>query len=258
MEYFIQQIHIGKNLRKINSKLFFLSSRRKDYIFYPQLIKQTCSDNRENNFNSVKHVNIDIKQIVNNSVKYCPNATQLSIRNYSKTSNNSIAISVTQILPLEQLSQLNIYYKDFDFKQLLELLRFTPNLHTIKYFSSFFNGIDLKSIQQTDIFQYVLNTNKIKRLEIHREGCSLEGFQIIMHLFPQLEYLQIGMSRNEIEQFIRYLPSKTNHKTRPLSFLCISHLRKKFIPELNRLIRSENLHDDYLIKVVNSDLFLWW
>ncbi|CAF1564576.1 unnamed protein product, partial [Rotaria sordida] len=109
----------------------------------------------------------------------------------------------------------------------------------------------------SEIFQNVSNTNKIKTLEL-RESCTLENFQLIINLFPQVEYLKTGMNRKEIHQIIRFLFAKTNHRTRRLLFLCISQIPKVCLRELNLLIKSENLLNVYFIKYINGDLYLWW
>jgi hypothetical protein len=77
---------------------------------------------------------------------------------------------------------------------------------------------------------------------------------MIMNLFPQVEYLKIGMNKKIIYHIIQFLFSKTCR----LVFLCISKIPKVCLRELNRLIRLENLLKDYSIKYINYDLYLWW
>ncbi|CAF1267412.1 unnamed protein product [Rotaria sordida] len=239
-----------------DSGIFYSTNpyRRKDYKLYCQINKQICLNIQENNLNLVKHLLIGGKQIINNSINYFINVNELTIKDDFKISHHSISTILNQIISLKQLIKLNITHSNFSIEQLMKLLHFTPNLHTIKYFSIFFNGIDLTSIKKIDLS----TKNQVKKLEIYHEGCTIEEFQIILNIFPQLEYFKIGMSQNEIEQFIPFLASKTYFKTHSLFFLCISQLRKRFIPELNRLIKSKNLHDNYLIKIVYCDLYLWW
>lgn len=193
--------------------------------------------------NTVKHLLIDGEQITNNSINYFPNVNELTM----KISTDSISTILNQIIPLKQLMKLTIGHVNFPYEQLMELVRFTPNLHTVKYLSPF-------NVKQTDVSKI----NHIKRLEICREGCTIEQFEIILNLFPQLEHFKTGMWKNDIEQFIPYLSSTARLKTHPLFFLGISDLRRKYIPELNRLMKSKNLHDYYFIKIVYPDLYLWW
>ncbi|CAF5084069.1 unnamed protein product [Rotaria sp. Silwood1] len=91
-----------------------------------------------------------------------------------------------------------------------------------------------------------------------QQCCSLNEIQLIVNLFPQLDYLKTRMNRKEIRQITKYLLSKTNDKTQHLFFLCISQIPKVCLKELNILIKSENLLDNYLIKFINRDLYLWW
>jgi hypothetical protein len=162
------------------------------------------------------------------------------------------------MIPLEQLTELIFDYHDFPCEQFIELLSFTPNLHTVKYYLTFLNKTNLKLIQNTDIFQYVSTRNKIKTLELPNEWCTLEQFQMIVYLFPQLEYLKIRMNKKTIEQIIRFLFTNMSNKSRHLFFLCISRTPKRYLQKLNMLIKSKHLLDNYFIKFVNRDLYLWW
>jgi len=82
--------------------------------------------------------------------------------------------------------------------------------------------------------------------------------ELIINLFPQLEYFKTGIQRTEIVQIMRYLLPKNNKKSRHLFFLCISEIPKICLREINMLIKCEKLLDDYFIKFVNRDLYLWW
>jgi hypothetical protein len=66
------------------------------------------------------------------------------------------------------------------------------------------------------------------------------------------------MKKEEIHEIVRFLLSKTTTQTQHLFFLCISEIPKRCLKELNMLIKLENLLDDYFIKFVNRDLYLWW
>jgi hypothetical protein len=232
--------------------------RRNDYTLDSPNNEQICSNIEEKNFNSVKHILIGGKQLTNNSIHYFPNVDQLSIISYLKTSNHSVWNNLNRILPLKQLTKLVIHNIDLPFEELIELLRLTPNLHTIKYHSKFFNKVDLKLIEQSDTFQYVSTRNNVKKLNIHDEDCTLENFQILINFFLKLEYLKIGMSESQVKQFAHFLPAKTNDKIHPLCLLRIPRLRKTPRGELNGFIRSEDLHNDYLIKSISCGSNFWW
>ncbi|CAF3963553.1 unnamed protein product [Rotaria magnacalcarata] len=106
-------------------------------------------------------------------------------------------------------------------------------------------------------FQYVSKTNKIKNLNL-RGRCSLNQIQLIMTLLPLLEYLKTRMNRKEIGQIIRYLLSKSNSNSKNLFFLYVSGTPKICLKELNVLIKSGSILDDYSIKFINRDFYVWW
>jgi hypothetical protein len=231
-------------------------SRRKDYTFHWDFDQQICSHVQEN-FNSVEHVHIDSKQAIINYVNYFPNTTELTINHYFKTIDDSIPKILNDIVPLEKLTKLVIECSNFPLEQIIKLIRFTCNLRTLKFNLPSFGEINYKSIKQSQNFQYVSNVNKIQHLDL-RVDCSLERIELIVSLFPKLEYLKIGMKKEEINEIVRFLLSKTNHQTRHLFFLCISEIPKRCLKELNMLIQSHNLLENYSMKFVNRDLFLWW
>ncbi|CAF1183921.1 unnamed protein product, partial [Rotaria sordida] len=231
--------------------------RRKDYIFVDEYYPLYYLRTQQNNLNSVKHVHICGRYLSNDNVNYFPNANELTIEENFNTLDDSISTTLNRILPLKQLTKLIINSSNFTFEQIINLIRFTPNLYVLKLDFLSFNGINLELIEQNEIFQFVSNTNKIKTIEI-RESFTLENFQMIINVFLQVEYLKIVMNRNQINQIIRFLSSKINNKTCRLCFLCISQVPKVCLRELNVLIKSENLFKTYSIKYINRDLYLWW
>ncbi|CAF3828681.1 unnamed protein product, partial [Rotaria sp. Silwood1] len=218
--------------QRLDSGIFYSTNpyRRKDYTFYWELDQQLCPHIQENNLNSVKHIHI------------C---------------NHSISITLNRMIPLKQLTKLVIESDHFPFDEIVKLLYFTPNLHTLKLDLLPLYETNLKVLYQNEIFQYVSNENHIQNLDL-RHWCTLKHFQLIMNLFPQIEYLKTGMERKEIQKIIKFLFSKTNNRTYHLFFLCISPTPKICLQELKDLIQSENLLDHYSIKYIKRDLYLWW
>ena len=154
---------------------------------------------------------------------------------------------------MKQLNKLVVDCNDFPVQQILNLLSLTPNLHTLKWNFQSIDEAKLKLIQQSGTFRSVSNTNKIQNFEI-LHCCSFEEIQFFVNLFPQLKYLKTGVYRKAIVPITRYLLSKMHH----LFILCITDLPKTYSQKLNLLIQSENLLNDYFIKFVDRDLYLWW
>jgi len=214
---------------------------------------QDCDHIPETNLNFVKHVHISKQLETYYSAHYFPNATELTIKYYFEIPTHLIKTILNDVLPLEHITKLVYECCHWSSERFIELLICTPNLHTLK--CAFMNLHETN--RKNDSFQYASNTNKIKNLDVGG-WCTLEEVQCVVSLFPQVEYLEMGVFRKEIVQVIQYLLSQMDHKTRHLVFLCILNIPKICLRELNILIKREKLLDDYFIKYVNHDLYLWW
>ncbi|CAF1342622.1 unnamed protein product [Rotaria sp. Silwood1] len=196
------------------------------------------------------------KQITNNCLNYFPNATEVTFKYSFNAFENSISMALNHILPLIKLTKLTIEYCSFPFEQLLQLLSFTPNLNILKFQSISFNQSNFMLIQQNETFIYVSKMNQVKSLDV-RESCTLECVEMIMNLFPQIEYIKTGLNKKEIEPIGRFLFSKINKKISKLLFLCISYTPKIYLKKLKTFIKLENLLDDYFIDLVDYNLCIW-
>jgi hypothetical protein len=234
-----------------------LYSRREDYAFYWKRDKPLGPNHQETNLNSVKHVLTWSKQVTDSSVNYFPHATELTIKYYFDTPDDSIITSLNRIVPLQQLTVLDIECPYFSWEQIVEVIHCTPNLHTFKFQSPRFDENSLKLIQQSEMFQYVSKTNKINNLELHL-WCNLEEIPFILNLLPQLQYLKTRILRKQIGEMIKYLLTNRYTEARHLFFLCITQTPKVCLREVKMLIESEKLLDDYFIKIIFHDLYLWW
>ncbi|CAF1341864.1 unnamed protein product [Rotaria sordida] len=234
-----------------------INRKSKDYKFYWQSDRQPCPYLRKTNFKTVKHVLIDSKRVTNNQGNYFPNTTQLTITNNFETLDDLFPIILNRIIPVKNLTKIVIESFSFPLEQIINLIRFTPNLHTLKFYLIFLKKIKTNIIEQSQIFQYISKTNKIKYLDLH-DDCSLERIQLIMKLFPKLESMKIGMKKKETNEIARFILSNNNIQTGPLTFLCMSQVPRRCLKEINILIKSENLVNDYCIKYFDRDLYLWW
>jgi len=216
---------------------------------WPQRLKSTKDP--------IHHVYIHNANAMKQFVDDFPNATELTLSETFDVPRNSISTDLNRIIPLKQLTKLTLECHRFPIVQIIELLHFTPNVHTLKLDSVLFYGTDSVSIQQNDIFQIVSNTNLVTNLTIDKE-CTLEKIQLLVVLFPRLEYLTINLYKEDLESIARFLLSKFNDNTRHLSSLCVSKQRRDLMEKLRILLESENLLQDYTLKVINRKLYLWW
>ena len=252
-------MYIGKYRLIFISNIFFSVSSTRNYTFHWEVNKQNCLPLEKTDSNSVKHIYICSNRITNECTNYFPNVTELTIKYCLETSDDSISTTLNRIVPLRRLTKLEIKCSNLSFEQFTHLLWHTPNLHTIKASSLFKGLLNVKQLTQSDHFQYVSKTNKIKNLIFDGwDTLGSNSIQLVIYLFPKLEYLKTRLIRKEIVPITRLLLTETNHKISRLCFLCITNIPKICLQELNRLIKSENLLDDYFLKFAKSELYLWW
>ncbi|CAF0841309.1 unnamed protein product [Adineta steineri] len=239
------------NALKCGDALFFTINpyRRKTHEFYWEHDYMTRSNIQEDSFRSVKQISIHGTETYMGRSVYFPNVNELTIHDYG-----SISTSLNKILPLHQLNKLIINSKKFRFKDILNLINVTSNLKTFKWYYHSIDEDQLKLIEQSDIYQCVLNNNKIENFEIIHYCCSLKEILFFSQLFSKLKTFQIEIINKEFISIMRYLLLKMSH----LVFLCIKELPKTYSNKLNILIKSDNLLEHYFIKFINRDLYLWY
>ncbi|CAF4395162.1 unnamed protein product, partial [Rotaria sp. Silwood2] len=131
--------------KRLDTGIFYSTDpyRRKDYGFHWEIDEENCSHFQEINLNSVQHVSIYSRQITNIYLNYFPNVTQLTIKHYFQTSDDSIITTLNHMIPLVQLKKLTIGSYNFPFEEIIKLLRFTPNLYALK--------LNLLSMKETNL-----------------------------------------------------------------------------------------------------------
>jgi hypothetical protein len=138
------------------------------------------------------------------------------------------------------------------FDQFIDILYSATHLHTFRSDLLPLDGINPIFIRRTLTFRCVLKKNKIKSLDL-RNDCTLEKIQLFVDLFPQLEYLKMGMKSKEIQPIVKYLLSH-RHNIPHLFLLCISKKSVIYLKQLTIMIQKEKLLDDYFIILVNTVL----
>jgi hypothetical protein len=215
------------------------------------------SNTLQTNVDSVHHVCIHQSNTIKQFGGHFTNANELTLSETFDVPRDSIVNNLNHIIPLRQLTKLTLACHRLPFKQVIELLHFTPNIHTLKLDSILLYRTDSLSIQKNDLFQIVSNTNTVINLTIEKE-VTYEKVQLLVTLFPQLEYLTINLYKKDLESIARFLLSKSNNNTHYLSSLCISKKRPDLIKNLRLLLESEKLLNDYILKSINRKLYLWW
>ncbi len=116
---------------------------------------------------------------------------------------------------------------------------------------------DYASIQQSEDFQFVSNTNTIRNVTCDA-ACNLEQIRLLVALCPRLNSLTMNRRTSNLESVVRFLLDRTNENTRHLYLLCFSRVWNNWCDKLDQLIKSETLLNDYSLKQIDWNLYLWW
>jgi hypothetical protein len=137
---------------------------------------------------------------------------------------------------------------------LVEILRFTPNSHTLTLSSILFTRDNPIFSVGLDALRSIVYKNKLKNVIITNGNIFLI-VTFFVCIYPRLEHFKINLSNQILESIIQLLLSKTNVHTRHLFSLCFSNLDKKQIENLKILIHSNKLLDDYSMKVISNNCY---
>ncbi len=208
-------------------------------------------------FNSVHHLEIQNEEIMNNCSSFFPNITELIISTSFRTNSRLIPTHLNRIVSLARILILNINCQNFPFNQLLEILSFTLNCHTLTLDSILFPSNNRILKNGFDSFYSKVNENKINNLII-RNDSTLETIKILINLCPRPEHITINLSNQRVQPIIQFLLSKNNINTRYLFSLCFLSMTIEKIRMLKTLIDSDKLLSTYSMKTISDDCYLWW
>ena len=114
---------------------------------------------------------------------------------------------------------------------------------------------DYTSIKQSEDFRLASRINTVANVTCHA-NCTLEHIQLLVLLCSRMQYLKTAVLLKDLESTIRFLLDKNNENTRHLHLLQFSDYNN-YIDQINTLIKSEKLFDDYTLIKNGSYCFLW-
>jgi len=236
--------------------LFF---RRKHYTLYKQPKTNIPLHHDESNLDSVEHLHIESGQNIMSSKNYFRNATTITFKDDCSMTYDSIAITLSHIIPLKQLTTLLFQFEYFSVKMVLKILSCTPNIHTLKLktIPGYQNKNDDTLLEKSENFHLVSDTNVITNVT-YEGDCTLNKIKLLVTLCPRVEYLTIKTRSRALESILRFLLDRTNQHTSHLCSLCFSRVYNDCFKKVDNLIKSEALLNDYTLKKIAWKLYLWW
>lgn len=189
---------------------------------------------------------------------YFHNATKLTLSDSFHESRKWLAAILKRIIPLQQLTTLVIDHEDFSFEQLIRLLNSTSNIQTLSLSCQSISESNSRLIQQSEMFRLVSSRNIITNV-IVKENDSVENRKLLVSLCLRMQYFTIIDRYTQNHQSsVQFVLSKTKTSLMYLCLLCIKNTVKPMVGTLKILIESEELLDNYLMKLIGSDLYIWW
>lgn len=159
-------------------------------------------------------------------------------------------------IPLLKLTNLDINAPTIPLTALVEILKYTPNIHTLALTMIKTVPKEFLHLEENATFQLVSCQNKIKSLTFKRYY-ALHMTKILLNLCQQLEQIAFGVYAQSVEAVVKYLLSKRDESICNLFSVCIFGLNEMWFIKLQSLIDSNTLPDDYLTqKIVNDKLYL--
>ena len=200
--------------------MLFLLFRRKKFTLFAKTNNNTNQNEEKISMDSVEHVNILDGKMIINCKNYFPNATELVIDCDPDDKNEKFFFNkLTNILSLNQLTQITIDAINNTISEMIKLLRLTPNLHTLTIQQYDCDLTDLVTAQQSESFQLISKINNITTMTVITEDtAALTKFMIA--LFPQVECLIIKHIRDDSTEDLRFLLTKDNINADHLKLLC--------------------------------------
>jgi len=215
-------------------------------------------NNKKITQNLVRHVHISNEEAMENCISYFPNATDLTLLNISSTRSNWLLDTLKDMIPLKNLTILNIRpnpYFQYSFEKLIELLSLTSNLITLEINRVVVDQNDFRAIENSENFQLVSKVNKIRNV-ILNETYNINGVELLSSLCPQLQHFTIRHSKKPAS-IVRLLTSKNNINTRHLILLSIEVHDEKYLNKLKKLIEEGKLLYGFHLKVQHHLVDFW-
>lgn len=231
--------------------------RRKDYYLGEELQGEGCPFPSEKNLQSVQHLRIASQRLPKNSINYFPNATQLTIEPFIFKSNETFLIDLNRCISLKQITQLNIEHFHFSLEQIIRLLGLMPNLHTLKFTFDFIRNSELESLDQSAIFQEFSTKNRVRYVYSADQFSTIE-IHAVMKLFPHVQHLHVQVERKRVYPLVFFFFQNNFRSVHRLNSLCLSGIPRTCFHEVDILLKVKNLLDNYCIKHLNRDLYIWW
>jgi hypothetical protein len=157
-------------------------------------------------------------------------------------------------------TRLNISFKEIPIDMFVRIIHWLPNLDLLKVL--YLPVIKSDPLIDQDVQLYSLSSNKNKITKVYLEKMiDIEQVHFLFELCVNMKYFQVNVPEYmNLETLVQFILSKISTHVRNLNSLClyIPNANENLVLKLYKLIDSEKLLTNYMIKRICNNILLKW
>jgi hypothetical protein len=160
-----------------------------------------------------------------------------------------------------QFTRLKIKWKNIPIGIFVTIMHLLPSLDSLQVSSLPHIQSNWLSDNYVDMHQFSTPIdNKITNVNI-KKITNIEQVHFFLHLCPSIQYFQVNISKcMDFKMLVRFILIQANTYNLYLRYLslCIRNANEDMLQELQKLIDSEKLLSNYMIKRISNYILLKW
>jgi hypothetical protein len=159
-----------------------------------------------------------------------------------------------------QIAHLIIECQSIFVGAIIKLLRFLPNLDSLKVRSLSLLKPRCLSKEEVETLRSVSKNNKITKLNLQRTD-ELAEIQFLIDLCPRMQYFEVDCSRIiDLNSLVRFILMKTTRCIPHLRTvcLCVTEANDKMVEQVQTMINLEKLLHDYTTTYLPGKIYVQW
>ncbi len=224
-----------------------------------RLSKPVC-DTR-NICHSVRYIIIKHEKAVDDCPKSFPNATELTLDFYRCVHSTLFTTdALRHMISITHLQKLIIHNNYLTVNEIVDVLLYIPNIHTLSIIGISTTAKEISTLQKSEKFRLVSEQNQIKNVII--SNYSLMTIKMLVDICLELQHLSLSRFDKSFIEIVRYLLSKNARKYSDISSFSLRmfpfRLNNNLMEKVKTLVQSKKHIDDYSLKVLENEFYLWW
>lgn len=208
---------------------------------------------------SVRYIAIKNENAIDVCLKSFPNVTELTLdSSVSDPHTLFVTDALRRTICVTHLQKLTFVSHYLNFNELLDVLLYAPNIHTLSVIGFSTNAKEISTLRKSEKFRLISEQNKIKHIII--KDYSLMVIKMLIDLCPRLQHLCFDRQEKCFVEIAHYLLLKNTRKYSDISSLsvCSFLLDSNLIKKVDTVVKSKKHIDDYSLKIFPYEFYMWW